>query len=66
MCSYWKQNVEGINKFLYVSNSSAYQVLSFVNLFMFFFVNWFFLLAMITMMFRIRHIKDNLSLITEL
>jgi len=33
---------------------------------MFYFVNWIFLLALIFMMFKIRYIKDNLSLTLEL
>jgi len=66
LCSYFKANVSGIDKILYISREKTFQVLSLVNIVMFYFVNWVFLIALIFMMFKIRYIKDNLSLTLEL
>lgn len=66
MCSFYNQKATGWEELFEISNPVGWEILSIVNLFMFYFVNWMFLLALLIMMFRIRYIKDNLSITTEL
>ena len=49
-----------------VRGAAAFLVLQYVNLIVFYLLNWVFLFALITMGLKIRYIKDGLSLVTEL
>ena len=49
-----------------VRGATAFLVLQYLNLIVFYLLNWVFLFALITMGLKIRYIKDGLSLVTEL
>ena len=48
------------------NNAQTFNLLKTINTVMFFFVNWMFLLALLCINYKIRHVKSNLSIVTEM
>ena len=67
LCDFFLDQYEGILQNLkYIGRVNTFRTLQVLSMTMFFMVNWLFLVALIYMGFKIRWIRDNLSLNTEL
>ena len=65
MCSFLKSDGNR-SPILELHTDNQYYTLQIINIFSYFFVNWAFIVCLIIMGFRIRHIKDNQNMSTEL
>ena len=66
MCDFYEEDTDLLDKLLTINSASAFRALQIVTIVMFFGVNWTFLVILIFMGFKIRWIRDNMSLTTEL